>query len=54
MAREKLVKNICARTDDLLEEVVNEFFAANGTCWRLVCVTAGSGYRTAWLEFDPS
>lgn len=48
----KKIKQISAILDESLEDKVNEFLEREGPRWRLVSVTAGSGYRTAWLEFE--
>lgn len=50
----KSLKAISAVTDDELERAVNRFFEGwnEGIRWRVVTVTAGSGYRTAWLESE--
>ena len=53
--REKRVETVSAVDDDRLVDEIKAFHErVSDLRWRLVCVTAGSGYRTAWLEFDPS
>jgi hypothetical protein len=48
----KKIKAITETRDEDLERKVNTFLEAEGARWRLVAVTSGAGYRTAWLEFE--
>lgn len=52
MSLKKQVKAISAIDDDRLVVELNKFFEDAGVRWHLVAVTNGSGYRTAWLEYD--